>query len=112
MAASRPIWTAFLTGLLREIVAQERFQPLNNPEDGGTITQKTPLGARGERGELGWLRKNEVPALDRNGYRSTKPLAKQKAGAKKIAKALNRTPGATTVKAHMHMLDVSLSTRG
>jgi len=21
---------------------------------------------------LGWLRKNEVPALDRNGYRSTK----------------------------------------
>jgi hypothetical protein len=30
-----------------------------------------------------------------------KSLAKQKAGAKKIAKALNRTPGATTVKAHM-----------
>jgi hypothetical protein len=41
-----------------------------------------------------------------------KSLAKQKAGAKKIAKALNRTPGATTVKGHVHMLDVSLSTRG
>jgi hypothetical protein len=27
--------------------------------------------------------------------------AMQKAGVKKIAKALNRTPGATTVKAHM-----------
>jgi hypothetical protein len=57
---------------------------------------------------LGWRRKNEVPNLDRNGYRS---LTKQKAGAKKIAKALNRTPAATTVKAHMHMLDVSVSTR-
>ena len=62
---------------------------------------------------LGWLRKNGVPALDRNGYRSTKVSSKaKKAGAKKIAEALNRTPGATTVKAHMHMLDVSLSTRG
>jgi hypothetical protein len=30
-----------------------------------------------------------------------KSLAKQKAGVQKIAKALNRTPGATTVKAHM-----------
>jgi hypothetical protein len=60
---------------------------------------------------LGWLRKNEIPAFDRNGV-NEKSLAKQKAGAKKIAKALNRTPGATTVKAHMHMLDVSLSTRG
>src|SRR6476661_10417131 len=53
VAAPRPIWTAFLTGLLREIVAQERFQPLNNPDDGGTITQKTWLGARGERGDAG-----------------------------------------------------------
>ena len=34
------------------------------------------------------------------------------AGATKIAKALNRTPGATTAKAHMHMLSVLLSTRG
>jgi hypothetical protein len=25
-----------------------------------------------------------------------------------LAKAMNRTPGATTVKAHMHMLGVSL----
>jgi hypothetical protein len=40
---------------------------------------------------LGWLRKNDVPALDRNGYRSTKVKAKkQKAGAKKIAKTLLR----------------------
>src|SRR5260370_13643522 len=45
--------TAFLTRLLREIVAQERFQPLNNPDDSGTITQKTRLGARGERGDAG-----------------------------------------------------------
>src|SRR3984957_14314486 len=35
---------------------------------------------------LGWLRKNEVPALGRNGYRSLKSLAKKKAGAKKIAR--------------------------
>jgi len=27
---------------------------------------------------LGWLRKNEVPALDRNGYRSTKVSSKAK----------------------------------
>jgi len=67
VAASRPIWTALLTRLLREIVAKERFQPLNNPDDGGTITQKTRLGARGERGDAGLLRKNEVHALDRNG---------------------------------------------
>jgi hypothetical protein len=37
------------TRLLREIVAQERFQPLNDPDVGGTITQKTRLGARGYR---------------------------------------------------------------
>ena len=92
VAAPRPIWTAFLTGLLREIVAQDRFQPLNDPDDGGTITQKPRLGARGERGNAGWLRKKEVPTLDQS-------LGKQKAGAKKSAKALNRTPGATTAEA-------------
>jgi hypothetical protein len=42
-----------LTRVLREIVAQERFQPLNDPDVGGTITQKTRLGARGECGDAG-----------------------------------------------------------
>lgn len=42
--------------------------------------------------------------------RQLKSLAKQKAGVTKIAKTLKRTPGATTVKAHI--LGVSLSTRG
>ena len=57
MAESRSIWTAFLTRLLLEIVAQERFQPLNSPDDDGTITQKTRLGARGERGDAGLAKK-------------------------------------------------------
>jgi hypothetical protein len=39
--------------------------------------------------------------------RSLKTLAKQKAGVKKIAKTLKRTPGATATKAHT--LGVSLS---
>ncbi|SDK37202.1 hypothetical protein SAMN05444171_7177 [Bradyrhizobium lablabi] len=55
---------------------------------------------------------NEVPAWTATDIGQLKPLTTQKAGATKIAKALNRTPGAKTVKAHMHMLDVSLSTRG
>ena len=41
--------------------------------------------------------------------RQLKTLAKQKAGVVKIAKTLKRTPGATTVKAHI--LGVSLSMR-
>jgi hypothetical protein len=41
--------------------------------------------------------------------RQLKTLAKQKAGVAKIAKTLKRTPGATTVKAHI--LGVSLSMR-
>jgi aspartate oxidase len=41
--------------------------------------------------------------------RQLKSLAKQKVGVVKIAKALKRTPGATTVKAHI--LGVSLSMR-
>jgi hypothetical protein len=41
--------------------------------------------------------------------KTLKSLAKQKAGVTKIAKALKRTPAATTVKAHT--LGVSLSTR-
>jgi hypothetical protein len=62
-----------------EIVAQEQFQPLNSPDDGGTITQKTRLGAKGERGDAGLAKKkNEVRALDRNGYRSTKVSSKAK----------------------------------
>jgi aspartate oxidase len=42
--------------------------------------------------------------------RQLKTLAKQKVGVVKIAKTLKRTPGATTVKAHI--LGVSLSMRG
>jgi hypothetical protein len=42
--------------------------------------------------------------------RQLKTLAKQKTGVTKIAKILKRTPGATTVKAHI--LGVSLSMRG
>jgi hypothetical protein len=41
--------------------------------------------------------------------REMKSLAKKKAGAAKISKALKRTIGATTVKAHQ--LGISLSTR-
>ncbi|MGY4358551.1 hypothetical protein ACVWZR_007677 [Bradyrhizobium sp. i1.3.1] len=41
--------------------------------------------------------------------KTLKSLAKQKAGATKIAKALKRTPGATMVKASL--LGVSLSRR-
>jgi len=41
--------------------------------------------------------------------KTLKTLAKQKAGVKKIAKALKRTPGATTVMASK--LGVSLSTQ-
>jgi hypothetical protein len=41
--------------------------------------------------------------------RQLKSLAKQKAGVVKIARTLKRTPGATTVKAHI--LGVSLSMR-
>ena len=68
---------------------------------------------------LAWARREstmrvQLENVDENQQRLfSKPgVAKQKAGAKKIAKALNRTPGPITVKAHMHMLDVSLSTRG
>ena len=42
--------------------------------------------------------------------RQLKTLAKQKTGVTKIARMLKRTPGATTVKAHI--LGVSLSMRG
>ncbi|MCC8957226.1 hypothetical protein H8B02_28470 [Bradyrhizobium sp. Pear77] len=41
--------------------------------------------------------------------KTLKSLAKQKAGVTKIAKTLNRTPGATAAKAHI--LGVSLSTQ-
>ena len=41
--------------------------------------------------------------------RQLKTMAKAKAGVKKIAKSLKRTPGATTVKAAK--LGISLSTR-
>ena len=48
-------------------------------------------------------------AWTKDDIRTMKAMAKQKAGVKKIAKALKRTPAATTVKAHI--LGVSLSTQ-
>jgi hypothetical protein len=45
--------------------------------------------------------KTKFPPWTATDIGQLKSLAKQKAGAKKIAKALNRTPGTTTVKAHM-----------
>jgi hypothetical protein len=42
--------------------------------------------------------------------KTLKSLAKQKAGVAKIAKKLNRTPGAAAAKAHI--LGVSLDSRG
>ena len=56
---------------------------------------------------LGWLRKTAFSPWTATDIGQLKSLAKQKAGAKKIAKTLNHAPGATTVKAHMRMLDVT-----
>jgi hypothetical protein len=69
------------------------------------------LGARGKLGDAGLAKEKRSSRLGRsNGYRSTKVSSKVKAGAKKIAGIETRS-GCTTVKAHMHMLDVSISTR-
>lgn len=46
-------------------------------------------------------------AWTKDDVRTLKSMAKQKQGVKKIAKALKRTPGATTVKAQK--IGVSLS---
>jgi hypothetical protein len=48
-------------------------------------------------------------AWTKDDVRTMKTMAKAKSGVKKIAKALKRTPGATTVMAAK--LSVSLSTR-
>jgi len=62
--ASRAVGGGVATkALLREIVAQECFQPLNNPDDGRTITQKTRLGARGERGDAGLAKEKRSSRL-------------------------------------------------
>jgi len=61
-----------------------------------TKTAKKPVSKRRE-----WT-KDDV--------RQLKTLARQKTGVTKIARMLKRTPGATTVKAHI--LGVSLSMRG
>jgi hypothetical protein len=53
--------------------------------------------------------KKKFPPWTATDIGQLRSLAKQKAGAKKIE---GIETGATTVKAHMHMLDVSLSTRG
>jgi len=52
--------------------------------------------------------KTKFPPWTATDIGQLKSLAAQKAGGTKIAKALNRTPVATTVRVHMHMLDVSL----
>jgi len=49
-------------------------------------------------------------AWTKEDLRTLKTMAKEKRGATKIAKALKRTVGATTVKAAKH--GISLSTRG
>jgi hypothetical protein len=47
--------------------------------------------------------------MTKDNVKTLKTLAKQRAGVKKIAKALKRTPGATAAKAFV--LGVSLSTQ-
>jgi hypothetical protein len=49
-------------------------------------------------------------AWTKDDLRTLKSMAKDKQGVKKIAKALKRTPGATSVAAAKR--DISLSTRG
>jgi hypothetical protein len=49
-------------------------------------------------------------AWTKDDLRTLKAMAKEKRGATKIAKALKRTVGATTVMAAKH--EISLSTRG
>jgi hypothetical protein len=53
--------------------------------------------------------KKTVRRWTKDDVKTLKSLAKQKAGVKKIAKALKRTPGATMVKASL--LGVSLDMR-
>jgi hypothetical protein len=56
-------------------------------------------------------KKKQVRRLwSKDDVRTLKAMAKNKAGITKISKALKRTAGATSVKAHM--LGVSLDTRG
>ena len=55
-------------------------------------------------------KKTVVRRWTKDDLRTLKSMAKAKAGVKKIAKALKRTPGATTVKAAK--LRISLDTRG
>jgi hypothetical protein len=55
-------------------------------------------------------KKKTVRRWTKDDVKTLKSLAKQKAGVKKIAKALKRTPGATMVKASL--LGVSLDMRG
>jgi hypothetical protein len=49
-------------------------------------------------------------AWSKEDYRVLKTMARDKQGVKKIAKALKRSPGATSVMAATH--GISLSTRG
>ena len=61
--------------------------------------------------ELRLAKKKKVVrrAWTKDDMRTLKSMAKAKAGVKKIAKALKRTPGATMVKAAKH--GISLSTQ-
>jgi hypothetical protein len=45
--------------------------PLNNPDDGRTITQKIRLGVRGKLGDAGLAKEKRSSALDRNEYART-----------------------------------------
>jgi hypothetical protein len=55
-------------------------------------------------------KKNTIRRWTKDELKTLRSLAKQKAGVKKIAKTLKRTPAATMVKASQ--LKISLDTRG
>jgi hypothetical protein len=55
-------------------------------------------------------KKNVIRRWTKEDVRALKAMAKDRRGVAKISKALKRTIGATTVKAHM--LGVSLDSRG
>jgi hypothetical protein len=78
----------------------------------GLHTSRCVLKARSNLEEIELAKKAKKAvrrAWTKDDVRQLKSLAKQKAGVKKIAKALKRTPAATAVKAHT--LGVSLDTR-
>jgi hypothetical protein len=65
------------------------------------------MAAPGNGAKMAKKKKVVRRAWTKDDVRTLKSMAKQKQGVRKIAKALKRTPGATTVKAQK--LGVSLS---